>query len=74
MIVNGIIFALSGGDKSTPAVLYALDSANGKEIWTSGKTITSFVPRNGGLAAGGSAVYFGTHDGTLWAFGAPIEH
>ncbi len=74
MILNGIVFALSAGDKSTPAVLYALNSATGKEIWNSGKTVTSWVPHNGGLAAGGSTVYFGTHDGTLWAFGAPIEH
>jgi hypothetical protein len=32
------------------------------------------VPESGGIAAGGSTVYFGTYDGTLWAFGFPIPH
>jgi outer membrane protein assembly factor BamB len=88
MLVNGVVFALSSGEyrpgdskvtaaqrvrQSTPAVLYALDALTGKELWNSGKTITSFV-HSGGLAAGGSRVYIGAYDGTQYAFGFPIEH
>jgi outer membrane protein assembly factor BamB len=87
-IVNGVIFALSSGEfrstdpqlsaeqraqRSSPAVLYALDGATGKELWNSGSTITSFV-HSGGLSAGGGRVYVGGHDGTLYAFGFPMEH
>jgi outer membrane protein assembly factor BamB len=72
--VNGVVFALSPGSASTHATLLAMDAATGKELWSSGSTITSYVAANGGIAIGGSAVYFGTHDGTFWAFGFPIEH
>jgi outer membrane protein assembly factor BamB len=71
-IVNAVIFALDGGSNSGNAVLYALDST-GKELWSSGKTITTFV-RTGGLSAGGGRVYVGAHDGTQYAFGFPMEH
>jgi hypothetical protein len=71
MVVNGVIFSVSGGPPR--AVLYALNSATGKELWNSGNTIGSFVS-GGGLSAGGSQVYLGTYDGTLYAFGFPIEH
>jgi outer membrane protein assembly factor BamB len=88
ILVNGVVFALSSGEhrsddpklaasqrarRSTPAVLYALDAQTGKELWNSGKTITSFV-HSGGLAAGGTRVYVGAYDGTQYAFGFPIEH
>jgi outer membrane protein assembly factor BamB len=87
MILNGVVFAVSSGEfrandpkiaaaqraqRSSPAVLYALDAATGKELWNSGKTITSFA--RGGLSGGGSQVYLGTYDSTLYAFGFPIEH
>jgi outer membrane protein assembly factor BamB len=87
-IVNGVVFALSGGDidlsdaeltaapgvqRSSNAVLYALDSATGKELWNSGSTITSFV-YSGRLSAGAGRVYVGGHDGTQYAFGFPMEH
>jgi hypothetical protein len=71
MVVNDVIFAVSGGEPR--AVLYALNSATGKELWNSGNTIGSVV-RGGGLSGGGSQLYLGTHDGTLYAFGFPIEH
>ena len=74
MILNGVVFAVSGGgERGSPAVLYALDGVTGKELWSSGKTITSFV-RAGGLSGGGSQVYLGTNDGTMYAFGYAIEH
>jgi hypothetical protein len=73
VVVNGVVFALSSGSPSTPAVLYALDGLTGKELWNSGGVITSFV-NGGGLAAGGSRVYVAARDGTQYAFGFPIEH
>jgi len=88
MIINGVAFAVSSGEfrstdasitaaqraqRSAPAVLYALDGATGKELWNSGKTITSFA-HTVTIAGGAGQVYVGTHDGTFYAFGFPIEH
>ncbi|MGH9722153.1 MAG: PQQ-binding-like beta-propeller repeat protein, partial [Bryobacteraceae bacterium] len=76
MVMNGVVFAISSGkraQRSQPAVLYALDARTGKEVWNSGKTITSFVD-GGGLSGGSGQLYLGTYDGTLYAFGFPIEH
>lgn len=73
MIVNGVVFAADGGSRSTPAVLYALDGESGKELWSSGKTMTSYV-QGGGLSAESSQLYLGTNDGTFYAFGFWIEH
>jgi len=76
-IVNGVVFALASGEargrnRPTPAVLYALDAATGKELWTSGTTITSPV-RGVGPSAGDSQVYVAASDGTLYVFGMPAE-
>jgi hypothetical protein len=85
-VVNGVVFAVSSGAfagpaattaaerarRSSPAVLYALDAENGRQLWTSGNTITSFVP-GVGPSAGDSQVYVVTSDGTLYAFGMPME-
>ncbi len=88
LVINGVVFAVSSGEArgkdskltaaqrakaSVPAVVYALDGANGKELWNSGKTITSFM-HGGGLSGGAGQIYLGTHDGTLYSFGFPIEH
>ena len=87
LVFNGVVFALSTGEhrpanasataaarakSSVPAVLYALDPATGKELWSSGKTITSFA--RGGLSASAGQVYLVTFDNTLYAFGIPMEH
>jgi hypothetical protein len=87
VIFNGVVFVLSTGEhrpanasasaaarakSSVPAVLYALDPATGKELWTSGKTITSFA--RGGLSAAAGQVYLVTFDNTIYAFGIPMEH
>jgi hypothetical protein len=84
IVVNGMVIAVSSGEsrsggtaaerakQSAPAVLYVLDGATGKELWNSGKTITSFA--RAGLAAGGGQVYLVTHDSQLYAFGIPMEH
>jgi hypothetical protein len=88
VIFSGVVFAVSSGEyrggsdarttaaqrvkASVPAVLYALDPATGKELWNSGKSITSFA--RGGLAASAGQVYVVTYDNTLYAFGVPMEH
>jgi putative pyrroloquinoline-quinone binding quinoprotein len=87
-IVNGVVFAIASGEfrsgdaqmtaaqraqRSRPAVLYALDAATGKELWSSGTTISSFV-RGIGPSAGDGQVYVVTYDGTIYAFGIPLEH
>jgi outer membrane protein assembly factor BamB len=74
MVINGVVFAASAGQRNTPAVLYALDGSTGKELWNSGKSIAGMIPRNGGITGGGTQIYLGTHDGTLYAFGFPMEH
>ena len=63
----------SGGARAGSAVLYALDGTTGKELWTSGAAITSFV-HSGGLSGGDGQVYVPTYDNTLYAFGIPLEH
>jgi outer membrane protein assembly factor BamB len=74
IVINNVVFAATAGARNTPTVLYALDGATGKEFWNSGKSILGFLPRNGGLSGGGTQIYLGTHDGTLYAFGFPMEH
>ncbi|MFN7920854.1 MAG: hypothetical protein U0Q16_12200 [Bryobacteraceae bacterium] len=88
IVVNGVVFAVASGEyrtkdasmsaaaraqRSSKAVLYALDPSSGKELWNSGATITSFVT-TGGMSAGGGRVYVGGHDGTQYAFGFYMEH
>jgi hypothetical protein len=73
IIVNGVVFAASSGNGKTRAMLYALDSADGKELWSSGEAIQTPALR-GGLAAGGSRVYLAAQDGVQYVFGFPIEH
>jgi outer membrane protein assembly factor BamB len=87
-IINGVVFATSSGEfrtgdsrvtaaqraqRSSPAVLYALDAVTGKELWSSGTQITSFT-RGSALSGGMGQVYLCTYDGTLYAFGFPMEH
>lgn len=88
IIVNGVVFALSSGEfrtnddkvtaaqraqRSTPAVLYALDGASGKELWNSGKSIMSFV-HSGILASDHNMVFVAGYDGTQYSFAFPMEH
>jgi hypothetical protein len=87
-IINGVIFATSSGEfrtsdskvtaanraaRSGRAIIYALDGATGKELWNSGATITSFT-RGAALSGGMGQIYLTTHDGTIYAFGFPMEH
>lgn len=88
LVENGVVFALSSGEarsnksgapasqvvkESTPAVLYALDGETGKELWNSGRTISSFV-HSGGLIGGEARLYLADYEGNQYAFGIPIEH
>jgi outer membrane protein assembly factor BamB len=87
-IINGVVFVTSSGEfrsgeskmtaaqrgqRSSHAVLYALDGTTGKELWNSGTTITSFT-RGGALSGGVGQIYLTTYDGTIYAFGFPMEH
>jgi len=58
---------------STHAILYALDAATGKELYSSGDAITSFT-HFAGMAVANGRVYFSTFDNTLYSFGFPLEH
>src|SRR4029077_3000320 len=84
LVINGVVFAVSSGEArakdskmtaaqrmkaSVPAVVYALDASNGKELWNSGKTITSFA--RGGVSGGAGQIYLGPHDGVFDFFGCP---
>ena len=80
MVLNGVVFAVSHGEaiagarvQRKPSVLHALDAATGKALWNSGAAMTSFVP-GVPLAGGDGQVYVVTADGTLYAFGVPVEH
>ena len=77
IVVNGVVFVLSSGGTpaggtSTPAVLHAYDGTTGKELWTSGKTMTEAGAPGSFWSAFGQ-VYVGTIDGTLYAFGFSDE-
>jgi outer membrane protein assembly factor BamB len=71
LVINGVLFAASSGTRTAPAVLYAINAARGRDLWNSGKTVTSAV--RGGLSGGQGNVYVPGSDGTLYAFGFEIE-
>ncbi|HEX7138502.1 MAG TPA: PQQ-binding-like beta-propeller repeat protein [Vicinamibacterales bacterium] len=88
IVLNDVVFALSSGayrtsdpqasaaqrlQRSSAAVLFALDAKTGKELWNSGRTITSSVQGVGPSGQDGQ-VYVVAADGTLYAFGIPLEH
>jgi hypothetical protein len=72
IVVNGVVFALKTGSTSSPAVLYAFDGASGRELWNSGKTITSYV-RSTALWSSNAQVYVATQDATVYAFGFAMD-
>jgi outer membrane protein assembly factor BamB len=72
IVVNDVVFAAASGRPQGAAVLYALDSRSGRELWNSGKAMTSYIPP-GNLWASNSQVYAGTYDGTVYAFGFTLE-
>ena len=70
---GGLYQADVRAQKSAAAVLYALDGATGKELWSSGSQVTSFT-HFAALSIANGRVYFTTYDNTLWCFGIPMEH
>jgi outer membrane protein assembly factor BamB len=88
IVVNGVAFVVSSGEyvapigarvsaadrarQSVPATLYALDAATGRELWTSGSTITSFAHRSA-LWPGIGQIHVATYDNAVYAFGFPLE-
>jgi outer membrane protein assembly factor BamB len=81
VIANGVVFALSSGEfnrqmspkNGTHAILYALDAATGKELYSSRNLVTAPAALTGMTVANGR-VYFGTTDGTFYTFGIYMEH
>jgi outer membrane protein assembly factor BamB len=78
LVVNNVVFAVSSGKPATPsgagsaAVLYALNATNGKDLWNSGTTLTSYMPGRA-LWTSNSQVYVGGNDGAVYAFGFPLD-
>ena len=82
VIANGVVYALQTGRDATEsrmspkpgftigtnAILYALDAQTGKELWSSGDDIKSWV-HNGELSVANGRVYIGTFDGALYCYG-----
>ena len=88
LVVGSVVFVVSSGEflpppganvsaadrarQSVPSILYALDGATGRELWSSGSTMTSFV-HGPALWAGIGQVHVATYDGTVYAFGFAME-
>jgi outer membrane protein assembly factor BamB len=66
--VGGLFSAEERIKRSVPAKLYALDATTGKELYSSGDQVTSFL-HQAGLSVAGEKVVFGTFDGTIYCFG-----
>lgn len=64
----GLWSAMERVQRSVPSILYALDGETGKELWSSGHEVGSFV-HQGGMALADGRVVFGTNDGTVYCFG-----
>jgi hypothetical protein len=77
LVINGVAFVLSSGDSvSGPkgtAELFAVDAASGKTLWSSGKTITGYVPLSSSLWSSMGQVLLGTADSTIYAFGMNMQ-
>jgi outer membrane protein assembly factor BamB len=54
--------------RSIPAKFYALDATTGKELYSSGEQISSFL-HQAGVAVADGRVIFGSFDGTIYCFG-----
>ncbi len=89
VIASGVVFALSAGEfthtvkssgeveerakSGTHATLYALDGATGKELYSSRNQIAGPAALTG-MALANGRLYFGTMDGSVYAFGMYMEH
>ena len=70
VIANGVVFALENG--GSHATLHALDGTTGTQLWSTGNQVTA-AGNQTGLTIANGRVYFATVDGTVWAFGMPLE-
>jgi hypothetical protein len=68
IVVNGVVFALSAGRPTAPAVLKAYEGATGKLLWDS-KAAMKAPASPGSFWSALSQIYVGTNDGTLYTFG-----
>lgn len=81
VIANSVVFALSNGENAVQrdgeakrvanpshAVLKALDATTGKELYSSGTAMTSWVHFSG-LAVAGGGVFAVDHDSNVYCFG-----
>jgi len=73
VVANGMVIALSQGDASTHAILYVLDAATGKELYSSGDAVNTYA-HMAGVAVGDGHAFFVTHDNTMYSFGVGMEH
>jgi outer membrane protein assembly factor BamB len=55
---------------SSHSTIYAFDGETGKELWSSGDSISSFA-HFGALTVANGRVYLGTYDSVLYSFGLP---
>jgi outer membrane protein assembly factor BamB len=67
-VLGGLFSYESRIKHSIPAKLYALDAITGKELYSSGDQVASFL-HQAGIAVAGGRVIFGTFDGTIYCFG-----
>ena len=66
--VGGLYSAKDRIERSAPAKLFALDALTGKELYSSGDQIKSFL-HQAGLSVASDKIIFGTFDGTVYCFG-----
>ncbi len=72
MVAGGAVFAVSSGDAGkSKAVVFALDGATGKELWSSKSQIAAAGNLTGFTMANGR-LYLPTVDGSVWVFGIPL--
>ena len=70
VVTSGVVFVVAAGPPH--AMLYALDAATGKEMYSTGNQVTAPANLTGVTLANGR-VYFTTTDRTLYAFGIFLE-
>lgn len=80
VVASGVVFTVSAGEftrerakSGTRATLFALDAATGKELYSS-KSLVGAPASLAGITVSNGRVYFGTLDGTFYAFGIYMEH
>ena len=72
-VANGLIYFLSqSAESGGHLVLHALDSKDGKELYSSGDAITARTS-SGHLAFANGHVCFSTEEGAVYCFGLPFD-